>query len=67
MEFGTSWQQELIRYLVHGILHLLGFDDQQPAQRRTMKREENRLVRHLEASWDVALIQLPPILPHGRT
>ncbi|KAB2662364.1 MAG: rRNA maturation RNase YbeY [Verrucomicrobia bacterium] len=66
-EFGTSWQQELIRYLVHGILHLLGFDDQQPAQRRTMKREENRLVRHLEASWDVALIQLPPILPHGRT
>jgi ssRNA-specific RNase YbeY (16S rRNA maturation enzyme) len=46
---------------------LLGFDDQQPAQRRTMKREENRLVRHLEASWDGALIQLPPILPHGRT
>jgi len=26
-KFGTSWQSEVIRYLVHGVLHLLGFDD----------------------------------------
>ncbi len=66
-EFGTTWQQELVRYLVHGVLHLLGFDDHQPADRRAMKRQENRLLHQLEASWDLALIQLPPILPHGRT
>ena len=44
-EFRTSWQSELARYIIHGILHLRGFDDIRPADRRKMKREENRLLR----------------------
>lgn len=44
-EFRTPWRQELLRYVIHGILHLRGFDDLDPAKRRIMKREENRLVR----------------------
>lgn len=47
-EFGTAWQSEVTRYVVHGVLHLLGYDDMKPALRRVMKREENRLVRLLE-------------------
>jgi probable rRNA maturation factor len=43
-EFGTTWQSELTRYLLHGLLHLHGFDDLTPAVRRRMKREENRLL-----------------------
>ena len=46
-EFGTNWQSEVVRYIVHGILHLLGYDDLKPELRRVMKREENRLVRLL--------------------
>ena len=46
-EFRTSWPSELVRYLVHGVLHLQGFDDHRPADRRKMKREENRLLRTL--------------------
>ena len=42
--FNTFWQSELVRYVVHGILHLLGYDDPQPAARRQMKREEDRLL-----------------------
>jgi probable rRNA maturation factor len=45
--FKTSWQSEVVRYIVHGVLHLLGHDDLKPALRRKMKREENRLVRLL--------------------
>ena len=45
--FRTSWQSEIVRYLVHGVLHLRGHDDQRPADRRSMKREENRLLRRL--------------------
>ena len=45
--FRTSWQSELVRYLVHGVLHLLGFDDRRPAARLIMKREENRLLSEL--------------------
>ena len=46
-EFGTSWQSELVRYAVHGVLHLLGHDDLRPIPRKRMKREENHLVRLL--------------------
>ena len=43
--FGTSWQSEVVRYIVHGILHLLGFDDSNADVRRKMRREENRRLR----------------------
>ena len=46
-EFGTTWEAELLRYVIHGILHLRGYDDLEPTKRRVMKREENRLVRKL--------------------
>ncbi|MGD0207716.1 MAG: rRNA maturation RNase YbeY [Verrucomicrobiota bacterium] len=46
-QFGTSWQSEVIRYLVHGVLHLLGFDDSSAGARRKMKREENRRLREI--------------------
>jgi probable rRNA maturation factor len=47
-QFQTNWQSEVTRYLVHGVLHLLGHDDLKPDLKRKMKREENRLVRLLE-------------------
>ncbi len=53
-EFKSSWQSELVRYVVHGVLHLLGYDDLKPALRRKMKREENRLVRLLEKRFSLA-------------
>ena len=50
-EFKTNWQSEVVRYIVHGVLHLLGYDDLQPDLKRKMKREENRLVRLLEKKF----------------
>ena len=46
-KFGVSWQLEVVRYVIHGILHLLGHDDLCAGARRKMKREENRLLRKL--------------------
>ena len=46
-KFSTSWQSEVIRYLVHGVLHLLGFDDSSAGARRKMKREEYRRLREI--------------------
>jgi probable rRNA maturation factor len=46
-KYGTNWQSEVVRYIVHGVLHLLGHDDLKSNLRRKMKREENRLVRLL--------------------
>lgn len=44
-KFKTDWQAEIVRYLTHGILHLLGHDDLKTGSRRKMKREENRLLK----------------------
>lgn len=52
-EFKTTWQSEVVRYIVHGVLHLLGHDDLQPDLRRKMKREEDRLVRQLEKAFSL--------------
>ncbi len=52
--FHTNWQSEVVRYLIHGVLHLRGFDDQRPAARRKMKLEENRLLRMLTARFPLS-------------
>jgi probable rRNA maturation factor len=50
-QFRVAWQSELVRYLVHGVLHLVGYDDLTSAGRRVMKREENRLLRMLSRQF----------------
>ena len=44
-EFGATPQMELVRYLVHGFLHLRGYDDRRAAKRLKMKRAEDQWVR----------------------
>jgi ssRNA-specific RNase YbeY (16S rRNA maturation enzyme) len=45
------WQAEVVRYAVHGILHLLGHDDSHLAARRDMKRAEDRCLRSLASRF----------------
>ncbi len=56
--FGTSWPSELARYIVHGVLHLLGYDDSKASKRRRMKREENRLLKALSRRRLVSTLYL---------
>ncbi|MCA9076437.1 MAG: rRNA maturation RNase YbeY [Planctomycetaceae bacterium] len=39
-EMGCPPHEELALYLVHGLLHLCGYDDQTPADRETMQSRE---------------------------
>ena len=50
-DFGTTPQMELVRYLVHGLLHLRGYDDRQPAKRQKMKRAEDKWVRWIASEF----------------
>jgi probable rRNA maturation factor len=61
--FRTTWQSELVRYIVHGVLHLMGHDDHRSADRRKMKREENRLVRLLASRFPLSRLGRKPRLP----
>lgn len=51
--YRSTWQSELTRYAIHGILHLCGYDDINEADRREMKRAENRYLRKLAAQFNV--------------
>jgi probable rRNA maturation factor len=46
-------EREIALYTAHGVLHLLGYDDRSPAQRRRMRRRERR------ALAEAGLVNLP--------
>jgi probable rRNA maturation factor len=43
--FGNSLRRELKLYIVHGLLHLHGFDDQTPCEARRMKTAQEKILR----------------------
>ncbi len=47
--FGHSHSKELLLYLTHGLLHLLGYDDKSKRLRQRMRRRERQIVKALFA------------------
>jgi probable rRNA maturation factor len=46
-KFGTTVLDEIKLYLVHGLLHLHGYDDKTPAAARRMTRAQEQIVRRI--------------------
>lgn len=44
-EYGCSVEQELHRLVVHGLLHLLGYDDQSGEERERMWNKQETILR----------------------
>src|SRR3954471_22054792 len=49
----TTWQSELVRYLIHALLHLEGYDDLQPQARKKMKREEEAILKRTAEKFKI--------------
>ena len=41
IEFGTDFEEELHRVIVHGVLHLIGYDDHTEEDKKLMRQKEN--------------------------
>lgn len=41
VEFGTDFDEELHRVIVHGLLHLIGYDDHTPEEQIIMRAKED--------------------------
>ena len=39
--YKTDFREELLRVIVHGILHLIGYDDHTPEEQKLMRSKEN--------------------------
>lgn len=48
-EYDSSPQDELLLYVIHGTLHLLGFDDTTPSARQKMQARQRRYWRRLQS------------------
>lgn len=56
-EFGWTAEEELLLYVIHGMLHLTGFDDTTPEQRTVMQEKEREYLAILgiqvpKWNWD---------------
>ncbi|MDE2826308.1 MAG: rRNA maturation RNase YbeY [Bacteroidota bacterium] len=43
--YGATYTEEVCRYIVHGMLHLLGYEDDTVRGARTMRRKEDQYLR----------------------
>lgn len=50
VKYKVSLDNELLRLVIHGCLHLLGYDDKDKNDKVKMKRMENKLVNKFENS-----------------
>lgn len=41
-QLGADFTKELLRVIIHGVLHLCGIDDKGPGEREIMEQEENK-------------------------
>ena len=50
-EYNVTYQEELVRILIHACLHLAGYDDLEDDQRMQMKLEEDKLFNEARAEY----------------
>lgn len=48
--FGKTYEEELYRVIIHGILHLCGINDKGPGEREIMEENENKALALLEGA-----------------
>jgi len=54
-EFDNSFQEELILYIIHGVLHLVGFNDINPFERELMQEKEEYYLGEIKDKKDVII------------
>lgn len=45
LNFGRSFESELLRVIIHGVLHLIGYDDHKDEERSRMREKEEECLR----------------------
>ncbi len=50
-DYDAPLQNEINRLLIHGVLHVLGHDHHEPAERAAMEAEERRLASAIAMPW----------------
>lgn len=67
-EYGVTVERELLRLLIHGILHLIGYDHEKVprADAQRMRRKENELYLMFEGKVSGLVVKVPRSAAAGR-
>ena len=49
-KYKTAFKDELVRVIIHGILHLIGYEDKNPEDKRKMKQKEDFYLNRYEVA-----------------
>ena len=52
----SSYSYEMVLYIIHGLLHAAGEDDNTPVKTRKMKRKEQQIMKVLEREFEFSKI-----------
>jgi len=58
--FNSSFENELVLYVIHGILHLSGYDDGTILEKRRMSSKEDKVLRRLCKSENLSKVLMRP-------
>jgi probable rRNA maturation factor len=48
-QYDSSAEAELLLYVIHGVLHLVGYEDTTPSERKRMLARQRRYLRRLQS------------------
>ena len=51
IEYGAEFEEELHRVIVHGLLHLIGYDDHTPEEEKEIHQKEDYYLKFRESVW----------------
>ena len=57
--FGTSFTDEVALYIIHGILHLFGYDDEKAEDRLRMVKKQGQILERLGRCKDLSKVLMP--------
>jgi probable rRNA maturation factor len=52
-KFKTTPCEEFLRYVIHGILHIKGYDDLNPQDRKKMRTQENNALKKIRQLFNI--------------
>jgi len=51
IQYGWQRDDEVLLYIIHGVLHLIGYDDHSSADRAAMRKEETKILAEFDLSY----------------
>jgi rRNA maturation RNase YbeY len=57
ISFNVNLDTEILRLVIHGLLHMIGFDDKKVKDRRIMKKKEDELVKLFDFEFKSIIIE----------